>query len=438
MPSIFLRLKAYLPCLFAAGLLLTGAPLARAEKATNTERHNLRIFDAAWKIVDQRYYDRNARRADWAAIGKQARPIAAKATDDVDLYMNVLWPTLEALGESHFSASPPKPHESSRPISTPSPPSEQGPVYQGMGFAFTSDTHQTVVIEVENGSPIERADIAPGDKVVRMKIHWNEPSDASFEGRFRRSDGTIAEVAYRWAEVARPPFAALMLPSGRLLLRFDAFDEDSVGWVLGQLRTAPNRGVVLDLRRNDGGLVVENQKLLGALLGDGVPIGISVSGKRSIRATKGPKIYFGPLAVLIGAGSGSAAEITADVLQHYGRAALVGERTAGQVLTSREFDLPGGGVIQIPVADYLNLEGKRLEGVGVSPSHEVRQTLAAVRTGRDAVVEGAEAALDATPDGDTRSQRSEVPPLLLNRYLSPILAPLRQHCRKCGVVISDD
>src|SRR4051812_28557491 len=75
--------------------------------ASNGEARNLAIFDAAWKTVDRHYYDRETRRKDLIAIGARARPMAARATDDGDLYLNILWPTLEQLGDSHFSAVPP-------------------------------------------------------------------------------------------------------------------------------------------------------------------------------------------------------------------------------------------------------------------------------------------------------------------------------------------
>jgi carboxyl-terminal processing protease len=71
--------------------------------------------------------------------------------------------------------------------------------------------------------------------------------------------------------------------------------------------------------------------------------------------------------VLIGPYTNSAAEITAEVLKFHRRACVVGQKTAGNVLTARTFALPDGGQIEIPVKNYLAPSGRSLEGVGVVP-----------------------------------------------------------------------
>lgn len=77
--------------------------------------------------------------------------------------------------------------------------------------------------------------------------------------------------------------------------------------------------------------------------------------------------FAGPVFVLIGARSISAAEIAADALKAIGRAKLIGERTPGVVLSSRRFDIPGGFHLRAPIADYYSIKNGRLEGVGVTP-----------------------------------------------------------------------
>jgi carboxyl-terminal processing protease len=99
--------------------------------------------------------------------------------------------------------------------------------------------------------------------------------------------------------------------------------------------------------------------------------------------------YVGPLAVLVGPGSASSAEILAYSLQHYGRARLFGETTAGVVIASQFFRLRDGGELQLGTFDFRTLDGKRLEGNGVKPDEEVKRTLPAVRAGRDEVLAAA-------------------------------------------------
>jgi carboxyl-terminal processing protease len=100
--------------------------------------------------------------------------------------------------------------------------------------------------------------------------------------------------------------------------------------------------------------------------------------------------YRGPLAVLIGPGSLSAAEVTAAALEHEHRAVVVGRRSSGSVLGASSFPLPDGGRVQIPVIDIEMLDGRRLEGVGVAPDIEIFPTLADITAGRDPALERAE------------------------------------------------
>lgn len=384
-----------------AGVVATRPAWPDDGSVPSEEARNLAIFDAAWKMVDRHYYDREARRKDWIAIGAMARPLAARATDDADLYLNILWPTLEQLGDSHFAAVPPEPKRrdggaSSMVKQEPIMGSDSvSPPNSGLGFVYQLTRQGGRVVEVSRNSPLDQAGVGPGDAIKEMIIGPPAAGGARFEGVFERADGTTAKVAYRWVEQVEPGVASLRLPSGRLLLRFDHFDVESVDWLLQQLRSAPPQGVVLDLRRNAGGNVSEKRKMLGAVLGPGLPVGVRLDGGRAVEKSAGRMIYTGPLAILVGPNSASAAEASADILHHYDRAVLVGERTAGSVLISRNFYLPGGGKIQVPVASFETLDGERLEGRGVVPDCDVRQTLAAIRAGRDLVVEAAERALGA-------------------------------------------
>ena len=78
-----------------------------------------------------------------------------------------------------------------------------------------------------------------------------------------------------------------------------------------------------------------------------------------------------PLVLLIDGGSRSGKEIVAYVLQSHHQALLVGERTAGAVMTGRVFALSDGSLLYLAVAEVV-VDGQRLEGRGVAPDIEVR------------------------------------------------------------------
>jgi carboxyl-terminal processing protease len=97
--------------------------------------------------------------------------------------------------------------------------------------------------------------------------------------------------------------------------------------------------------------------------------------------------YSGPVVVLVSRESASCAEIFAEVLRYYHRAAVIGSRTGGNVLGSDIEPLPGGGELQYSVLDYLAPDGHRLEGKGVAPDIEVQPTLGDLRLGVDRAIE---------------------------------------------------
>jgi len=66
-----------------------------------------------------------------------------------------------------------------------------------------------------------------------------------------------------------------------------------------------------------------------------------------LRTSATPKHYDGPLIVLTGPVSASAAEVTAAALQDRHRATLIGRITNGSVLSSQSFSLPDGGSVNV-------------------------------------------------------------------------------------------
>jgi carboxyl-terminal processing protease len=146
--------------------------------------------------------------------------------------------------------------------------------------------------------------------------------------------------------------------------------------------------VVLDLRANPGGNALVLHVAVAEFFDHRVATGTWVKRTGAERPARGlswfSAEYPGKVVVLTSPASGSAAEILAHVLQHHDRATLIGRKTAGAVILSRQFRLPGGGGVQIPIQDYVGLDGQRLEGHGVKPDREIPlPTLAEARAATD-------------------------------------------------------
>lgn len=394
-------LAALIVALIAFGFWLAHQPDPPPIVATTpAERRelNLKVFDEAWTQVDRHYFDQTFNGLDWEKVRVEARPQAAAAKDTAELY-NVLWSMLDRLGTSHVMALHPTPV--GKPEAAGDQPVKDAADYgarfdAGMGLKMAFTSHGAFVTDVLKDSPPEKLGVEPGWGIANARI--SPKPGAGGHAEFGLVTLELAEltIAYDFPLADPPPArAAYTLPSGVRVLRFDGFDDESADWLIKQLQHAPAAGVVIDLRQNPGGRVRATSRALGALLPPSSVIGTDLKArrKRLERTGRDRPLYVGPLAVLIGPASSSGAEIMADALRFQRRGVLVGERTAGKVLTSRNYRLPDGGLVQVAISDFRGPAGKRIEGVGVEPDVFARETLAAIRADRDLVVEAADAAL---------------------------------------------
>jgi carboxyl-terminal processing protease len=82
-----------------------------------------------------------------------------------------------------------------------------------------------------------------------------------------------------------------------------------------------------------------------------------------------------PVALLINGGSRSGKEVLAYGFKKYGVGDVIGTRTAGALLAGRAFLLKDDSLLLLAVAD-VEVDGERLERVGVAPTIEVPFPLA--------------------------------------------------------------
>jgi len=190
----------------------------------------------------------------------------------------------------------------------------------------------------------------------------------------RRNDDTGWNRRARWAA------------DGVLLLAFDQFEPGDDRWLIHSLRSYRPRALILDLRHNVGGDADILDRIAGQFVAKTTPL-IRLSGRRTIEErTKGsdPQSYRGPIAVLIGPRTTSAAEILAAFLDDSGRAITIGERSKGAVTGGVDHRLPDGGRLTIAEYDIHLASGRRLEREGVTPRH-----IASEKPGGDAPLDEA-------------------------------------------------
>lgn len=113
--------------------------------------------------------------------------------------------------------------------------------------------------------------------------------------------------------------------------------------------------------------------------------------------------FDGPVAVLIGPRTFSAAEDFVVSFVAMKRGILVGRKTAGSSGQPLMLKLPGGGLARICTAQETFPDGRKFVDIGIAPQIKVRQTIADIRAGQDPVVAAAAAALLAEKNSSKAS-----------------------------------
>jgi carboxyl-terminal processing protease len=234
--------------------------------------------------------------------------------------------------------------------------------------------------------------------------------DSSVRLRLRSVSGHERE-AILTRGYARLPGFALTRPNGPIhdgvsYVAIDSFAGDrsvqQFEKMLPEIRAA--RGLILDLRENSGGSTSNANRILSHLTDK--PLAGSRWRTRQyrpafrawghseewhegshdpVRPAQGA--FLGPVVVLTGPRTISAAEDFLVVLKASGRARLVGERTAGSTGQPLIVHLPAGGIARICTKRDTYPDGSDFVGVGVIPDVEVAPTVADIVAGRDTILD---------------------------------------------------
>jgi carboxyl-terminal processing protease len=138
------------------------------------------------------------------------------------------------------------------------------------------------------------------------------------------------------------------------------------------------QGLIVDLRNNGGGSLLEATTLTGLFIDEGPVVQVrNSSGRISTEVDTDPGMAWeGPLAVLVNRYSASASEIFAAAIQDYGRGMVIGETTFGKGTVQNLVDLddyaPSGdsgkmGQLKITMAQFFRVNGGSTQNRGVEP-----------------------------------------------------------------------
>jgi carboxyl-terminal processing protease len=249
-----------------------------------------------------------------------------------------------------------------------------------------------VAVGQGGGRPVDTVDMrlrevvemirGPRGTEVRLTII---PGD-SLDGSSRRVVGLTRDEVQLTAQKARARIIETpdgMNTSRRLgVITLPQFYEKcarDVEKLLERLKEEKISGLVLDLRRNAGGILNEAVELTGLFINRGPVVQVKDNRNRIqvLEDTDSKVAYDGPLIVLAGHLSASASEIVAAALQDYGRALIVGDQAThgkGTVQTvlglnqvTRLDSVPDPGKLKLTMSKFYRVTGSTTQRVGVAP-----------------------------------------------------------------------
>jgi len=423
-----LALAALAPGAVDARLAQTDTPEALAPEEL---RLQLEAFDIVWTTIRDKHYDPTFGGLDWNAVRDELRPRVERATSKREARA-AMHEMIRRLDLTHFNIFP---EEILGKMGSTDGPGEGEP--EGvLGIDLRVLHGHAIVRAVDEGSTAEQAGVRAGWEIVRIDgedvSEWIRDITAELEGKTilgivlagavgDRLTGKIGEsrtVTFLDGE-DRPVDLEIPLAEGRgervqfgffpvLKVWIDTRRMDDVGYIAFKMFLDPPRvmkvfneamesyldarGVVIDLRGNGGGIgamgmgmagwfVREEGKSLGTMRFREQTLEFPIFARRNA--------FRGPLAILVDEMSGSSSECLAGGLQALGRARIFGTRTAGGALPSVIERLPNGDAFQYAIADFVSADGKRIEGVGITPDDVVEPTRRDWLEGRDPVLEAA-------------------------------------------------
>ncbi len=297
--------------------------------------------------------------------------------------------------------------------------------YGGLGIEVTSEDGVVRVVSPIDETPAARAGVQAGDYLIA--IDGNSIVGLTLNEAVQRMRGdpgtditiTIAregvdsfDVTLR-REVINVRAVTWRIEGGDIgVIRISTFNERTSAMLQDAIRGVKRdtggrlRGVVLDLRRNPGGLLEQAVDVSDAFL-DGGEV-VSTRGRHSDErrnARRGDDLAGVPIAVLIDGASASAAEIVAGALQDRNRALIIGTTSFGKGSVQTLIPINGGrdGALRLTTQRYYTPAGRSIQGAGIEPDMEVAaQRVDTARLQRLGI---SEADLPNALDNDSGAQR---------------------------------
>lgn len=260
-------------------------------------------------------------------------------------------------------------------------------VYCGIGATVSQNVTTGIITIVKpfvNG-PAYEAGILPGDIVYKVNGEEVTGKDLTeVVSRIKGEEGTKAEITIvregktdpiefsiprKTVEVPTIEYEMLDNKIGYIAIsEFDEVTAEQFRKAIDDLDEKGQKGLIVDIRNNPGGLLDTVVDMLDRMLPKGLIVYTEDKyGAREEKYSDGKEEFNKPLAVLINGNSASASEIFAGAIQDYKRGTIVGTTSFGKGIVQSIIPLYDGTAIKVTVSKYYTPNGKNIHGIGISP-----------------------------------------------------------------------
>jgi carboxyl-terminal processing protease len=251
--------------------------------------------------------------------------------------------------------------------------------YGGIGALIRKIGDYVVIVEPYEGNPAQKSGLLAGDKIISidgkdMKAKASDEVSSALKGskgstiqlKILRNNSEEITIPITRDEIKLPdvPYSG-MIDNSIGYIKLNSFTQTAAADVASAFNTLKNEGMkelILDLRGNGGGLLIESVKIVNMFVKKGQVV-VSTKGRvkeenRLYKTMNDPLDLEIPLVILVDESSASASEIVSGSLQDLDRAVIVGNTTFGKGLVQRTYDLKYGSKMKLTIAKYYTPSGR--------------------------------------------------------------------------------
>ncbi|MDY6084282.1 MAG: S41 family peptidase [Dialister sp.] len=262
--------------------------------------------------------------------------------------------------------------------------------YSGIGIALgETEEGQPIILAVFPESSAEASGLQAGDLI--QQIDGNDLSGLTTEdvaAKVRGTPGTSLTMGIlrngapqtyviTRSTITLPTVQSFMAAKGIGYVRifqFGTHTPEEVKKSLDALRKKGMEKLIIDLRRNPGGLIDSVVEVANQLLSKGTVVSYhEKSGHVQTYTISGIEKLL-PMVMLMDSSSASASEILAGAAQDKGEATIMGETSFGKGTVQSVIPYGEQEAIKISIAEYKTPKGRSINHIGIVPDMPVVQT----------------------------------------------------------------